>query len=215
MTSNFPIFLCVCRSLLNSDFLTFTPISTSSGTESSRSALKNLVRRWLRAIWSMPKAPGMISEKLLSSTKTTFTSTLSTTLSYHFRDTIPFIRLTKLPAGITTSSRQMGCRKRISIWIQSTEFKICLHSSLLLIKYSMWYDFHNFRTYGLNGIYRHMMSKPSDLKWKFLNYDDPDQSLITSDLNRLTKIASPPVDLPGIISSSWSNSLISLCFLFG
>jgi tRNA pseudouridine13 synthase len=66
----------------------------------------------------------------------------------------------------------------------------------------MWYDFHNFRTYGLNGIYRHMMSKPSDLKWKFLNYDDPDQSLITSDLNRLTKIASPPVDLPGIISSS-------------
>jgi hypothetical protein len=47
------------------------------------------------------------------------------------------------------------------------------------------------RTYNLGGAYRLVMSKPSDVKWKFVRYDDPTLSLIPSDWDRLEKTQPP------------------------
>lgn len=56
------------------------------------------------------------------------------------------------------------------------------------------------RTYNLGGAYRLVMSKPSDVKWKFVRYDDPTLSLIPSDWDRLEKTQPPAaVAVKGII----------------
>ncbi|XP_057372369.2 pseudouridylate synthase 7 homolog, partial [Daphnia carinata] len=43
----------------------------------------------------------------------------------------------------------------------------------------------SFMMFNLSGMYRYMVSKPFDLKWKFLHYDDPNATLIPSDRDRL------------------------------
>lgn len=63
------------------------------------------------------------------------------------------------------------------------------YSLLFLIFISQiihWFSFI-FRMFNLSGIYRFMISKPFDVKWKFVNYEDPNMSLIQSDKERLTK----------------------------
>lgn len=51
------------------------------------------------------------------------------------------------------------------------------------------------KTYNLGGAYRLVMSKPSDVKWKFARYDDPTLSLIPSDWDRLQKTQLPLADV--------------------
>lgn len=43
------------------------------------------------------------------------------------------------------------------------------------------------------------MSKPQDVKWKFVRYDDPSLALIPSDWDRLENTQSPPAVVEGII----------------
>lgn len=57
-----------------------------------------------------------------------------------------------------------------------------------------------FRTYNLGGAYRLVMSKPTDVKWKFVRYNDPSLSLIPSDWDRLENTESPPAAVEGISS---------------
>jgi hypothetical protein len=61
------------------------------------------------------------------------------------------------------------------------------------------------------------MSKPSDVKWKFVRYDDPTLSLIPSDWDRLEKTQPPAaVAVKGIIPlAQWQGFFLLLChFLF-
>ncbi|KAI9561011.1 hypothetical protein GHT06_011967 [Daphnia sinensis] len=51
------------------------------------------------------------------------------------------------------------------------------------------------KTYNLGGAYRLVMSKPSDVKWKFVRYADPTLTLIPSDWDRLQKTQPPPADV--------------------
>jgi hypothetical protein len=67
---------------------------------------------------------------------------------------------------------------------------------------------YDYSTYGINGAYRPVVLRPSDLKWKFVHYDNPDQKLIPSDLDRLEQVGSPPVSSQGIFHVSLS---IALC----
>ncbi|XP_057372375.1 pseudouridylate synthase 7 homolog [Daphnia carinata] len=48
------------------------------------------------------------------------------------------------------------------------------------------------KTYNLGGAYRLVMSKPSDVKWKFVRYDNPTLNLIPSDWDRLENTQLPP-----------------------
>jgi hypothetical protein len=60
------------------------------------------------------------------------------------------------------------------------------------------HDFNNFRTYGLEPVYRPIMLRPSNLKWKFVRYDDSRQKLILSNLDRLQQIELPLVGMSSI-----------------
>jgi tRNA pseudouridine13 synthase len=59
------------------------------------------------------------------------------------------------------------------------------------------------RTYGIkNGAYRPVVLRPSNLEWKFVHYDNPDQNLIPSDLDRLHQIELQSVSSQGIFQIS-------------
>ncbi len=55
------------------------------------------------------------------------------------------------------------------------------------------------RTYNLGGAYRLLVTKPSDLKWKFLRYDDSTLRLIPSDWDHTSKTQPPPAAVIGNI----------------
>lgn len=47
------------------------------------------------------------------------------------------------------------------------------------------------RAYNLGGAYRLVMSKPLNVEWEFLRYDDPTLSLFPSDRDRLRNAVEP------------------------
>nr|CAH0108075.1 unnamed protein product [Daphnia galeata] len=54
------------------------------------------------------------------------------------------------------------------------------------------------KTYNLGGAYRLLVTKPSDVKWKFLRYDDPTLRLIPSDWDRIHTQPPPAAVIDGI-----------------
>ena len=66
------------------------------------------------------------------------------------------------------------------------------------------------RAYSLGGAYRLLLAKPSDVKWKFVRYDNPALSLIPSDWDRLENSQSPPAVVEGIIPRI-NGVLLFLC----
>lgn len=76
----------------------------------------------------------------------------------------------------------------------------------------LWFPLSLDRTYNLGGAYRLVMSKPSDVKWKFVRYDNPTLNLIPSDWDRLENTQLPPAVVEGIIPRI--NGVMLLCFSF-
>jgi hypothetical protein len=57
------------------------------------------------------------------------------------------------------------------------------------------------------------MSKPSDVKWKFVRYDDPTLSLIPSDWDRLEKTQPPAAAaVKGIIPLAQWQGFFFCCY---
>jgi len=72
------------------------------------------------------------------------------------------------------------------------------HSYFLILHLILHY-FNNSRIDGFDEAYRPVMLRPSDLEWKFVHYNNPDQRLIPSDLDRLKMVNHiPSVGLRGI-----------------
>ena len=91
-------------------------------------------------------------------------------------------------------------------------FSILYHKLNLFLFYSPFPRFLD-RTYNLGGAYRLVMSKPSDVKWKFVRYDDPTLSLIPSDWDRLEKTQPPPAAVKGIIPlAQWTFCCHAISF---
>jgi tRNA pseudouridine13 synthase len=51
---------------------------------------------------------------------------------------------------------------------------------------------------GLSGDYRYMLSKPEQMKWTFIRYNDPNQQLCNTDLDKIEK-KPEPTNIPGTI----------------
>jgi tRNA pseudouridine13 synthase len=89
-------------------------------------------------------------------------------------------------------------------------FRLIKYDFLLLLFSQLYFAYlffifnyvYDYSTYGINGAYRPMVLRPSNLKWKFVHYDNPDQKLIPSDLDRLHQIELPPVGSQGIFHVS-------------
>jgi hypothetical protein len=77
-----------------------------------------------------------------------------------------------------------------------------LHRNLIL------HELHNFRIFLLDEVYRFLIIRPSDLKWKFVQYNEKRTELICSDPERLPVPRHPPVDVQGM-RSPWLNSCTS------
>jgi tRNA pseudouridine13 synthase len=82
---------------------------------------------------------------------------------------------------------------------QTSKYRIfvCPHS-LIFINFIL-NELHNFRIYGLDGVYRFMIIRPSDFKWEFVRYEYNPQKLISSDSKQLVR--QPPVGVLGMSSS--------------
>ena len=76
-------------------------------------------------------------------------------------------------------------------------FPIVLCRHILLINF-IFHELCNFRIYGLDGVYRFLIIRPSDLKWKFVRYKEKETELICSDPER--QLGHSPVDILGMIS---------------
>ncbi|XP_023223829.1 pseudouridylate synthase 7 homolog [Centruroides sculpturatus] len=71
--------------------------------------------------------------------------------------------------------------------------KVCQKYKELLEKQGL--NFSSFtskvKTYSLGGDYRHLIVKPRNVQWAVINYSDPTQSLLLSDLDRIQEITLP------------------------